>query len=328
MRISFSSSCAIGLAIALTLGAAPTARGQQQDPPRRTTSSRRIPVTKDRPTRPAPAAPAPAPAPVATQRVNQDSIAAAERARQDSIAAAAERTRQDEIARREQIRRDSVTIAERQRQDSIAAADQARQDSIARVHNRAQSRDALRAARRYNSGFYMAIAGGSTLPMGDVKATTTGGYNMGWNVTVPFGWDFSAIPLGIRFDVAMDNLMGQTSLMDSFGNPMRNVVIYSGSGGLKLNVPLFRTASRFYLIGGAGAHRITGYATTVDSTQTIMTAKTNIGWYGGAGLNFRFGRTALFVESRYINVSAKQPVPVGFAYDKVNYIPVILGIEF
>ena len=60
--------------------------------------------------------------------------------------------------------------------------------------------------------------------------------------------------------------------------------------------------------------------------QTIKDAKTNVGWYGGAGLNFRFGRTALFLESRYINVNAKQPV--GFAYAKANYIPIILGFQF
>ena len=312
MRVSFSSSCAIGLALAFLVGAAPTARGQQ-----RTTSTRRIPVTKDRPTRPMPPAP---------PRVNQDSIdaVARERARQDSIAAAAERNRQDLAARQEQMRRDSIEIAERQRQDSIAAAEQARQDSIARAHDRAQSRDALRSARRYNSGFYMAIAGGSTMPMGDLKTADI--FDMGWNVTVPFGWDFSRIPLGIRFDLAMDNLMAKSTIVDPFGNPMRNVVVYSGSGGLKLNVPLFRTASRFYLIGGAGAHRNTGYATAVDSVQTIMKAKTNIGWYGGAGLNFRFGRTALFVESRYINIDSKQAA--GFGFQKANYLPIILGLEF
>jgi hypothetical protein len=318
MRVWFSSSCAIGLA--LLLGAAPTARGQQQDPPRRTTSSRRIPVTKDRP--------APAPAPRATTtRVNQDSIAAAERARQDSIAAAAaaERNRQDVAARQEQMRRDSITVAERQREDSIAAADAARQDSITRSQNRARSREDLRIARSRNSGFYMGIAGGSTMAMGDLKTADV--FDMGWNVTVPFGWDFSRIPLGIRFDIAMDNLMAKSTVIDPFGNPMRNVAVYSGSGGLKLNVPLFRTASRFYLIGGAGAHRITGYATAVDSVQTIMKAKTDIGWYGGAGLNFRFGRTALFVESRYINIAQKQP-PTGFAIDKVNYLPIILGFQF
>ena len=320
MRVLFSSSCAIGLATALMLGAAPTARGQQQDPPRRTTSSRRIPVGKDRP------APAPAPA-RPTTRVNQDSIAAAERARQDSVAAvaAAERNRKDAATRQEQMRRDSIEVAERQRQDSIAAADAARQDSITRSQSRARSREDLRVARSRNSGFYMGIAGGSTMAMGDLKTADV--FDMGWNVTVPFGWDFSRIPLGIRFDVAMDNLMAKSTIVDPFGNPMRNVVVYSGSGGLKLNIPLFRTASRFYLIGGAGAHRITGYATAVDSVQTIATAKTDIGWYGGAGLNFRFGRTALFIESRYINVDNKQPSS-GFAIDKVNYLPVILGFQF
>jgi hypothetical protein len=323
MRVLLSSSCAIGLATALLLGTAPTARGQQQDPtptpPRRTTSTRRIPVTKDRPTRPEPA-----PAPVAT-RVNQDSIAAAERARQDSIANAA-RNKQDELARRDQMRRDSIEVAERQRQDSIAAADAARQDSIARAHDRAQSRDANRIARRGNSGFYIGVAGGSTMPMGNLKTNAANSYDMGWNVTVPFGWDFSRLPLGIRFDVAMDNLMGKATLADPFGNPMKNVAIYSGSGGLKLNVPLGRTASRFYILGGAGAHRITGYATAVDSTQTIKNAKTDVGYYGGAGFNFSFGRTALFVESRYITVNAKQPV--GFAYEKANYLPIVLGFQF
>jgi hypothetical protein len=317
MRVGFSSSCAIGLAIAVLLGAAPTARGQDS---RRPTSTRRIPITKDRP-----ALPAPTPAPAATSRVNQDSIAAAERARQDSIAAA-ERNKQDDVARRDQMRRDSITVAERQRQDSIAAADEARQDSIARAQNRARSKEELRMARRNNSGFYIGVAGGSTMPMDELKDNVTSSYDMGWNVTVPFGWDFRSFPLGLRFDLAMDNLMGKANLVDSFGNPMRNVAIYSGSGGLKLNVPIFRTASRLYLIGGAGAHRITGYATSVDSAQTIMDAKTNIGWYGGAGLNFRFGRTALFVESRYINIDTKQPV--GFAYQKANYIPIILGFQF
>src|SRR2546423_7963671 len=78
MRVGFSSSRAIGLGIALLLGAVPTARGQQQEP-RRTTSSRRIPVKKDRP-----APPASTPAPAAATRPEQDSLAAAEPAPPDS----------------------------------------------------------------------------------------------------------------------------------------------------------------------------------------------------------------------------------------------------
>ncbi|HEY7234765.1 MAG TPA: hypothetical protein VH539_11485 [Gemmatimonadaceae bacterium] len=328
MRVGFSSRRAISLGVALLLAVAATARGQQQDPPpRRTRSSRRIPVTKDRPARPAPAAPA-APAP---QRVNQDSIAAAERARQDSIASA-ERARQDSIARVDEIRRDSITNADRQHQDSIAAADAARQDSIARANDKAKASRDLRIARRRNAGFYIGLAGGSTMPMGDLKTNVNNSYNTGWNVTLPFGWDFGSFPLGIRFDLAMDNLTGRPNFLDQLGNPTaaRNVAIYSGSGGLKLNIPLFRTASRFYLLGGAGAHRFTGYATSQvgsDSAQTIQNAKTDIGWYGGAGFTFRFGRSALFLESRYISVKPKVP-PAGFAYQQANYLPIILGFQF
>jgi hypothetical protein len=313
--------------MALVMGAAPTARAQQKDSTR-TTSTRRIRVTKDRPSTPAPS---PARAPVAASRVNQDSVAAAERARQDSIAAA-ERDRQEQRARMEQMRRDSIEVAERHRQDSIAAVDAARQDSIARAQQRAQSRNALDVARSRNSGFYMAVAGGSTMPMGNIKTAVNDSYDAGWNVTVPFGWDFAHFPLGLRFDIAMDNLTARGNFVDASSNPVmgHNLAIYSGSAGLKLNVPLFRTASRFYLIGGAGAHRITGYwtnATLTDSAQTIQNAKTDIGWYGGAGINLRFGRTAFFVESRYINIDVKQP-PAGFAFQKANYLPVVLGIQF
>jgi len=76
MRIGFSSSCAIGLAIALTLGGVSTVQAQQKDSTRRTTrstsqpkrkatSSKRIPITKESPGEVAP-----------TPTVNQDSIAA------------------------------------------------------------------------------------------------------------------------------------------------------------------------------------------------------------------------------------------------------------
>jgi hypothetical protein len=115
MRIGFLSSCAIGLAIALTFGDVSAAQAQQPDSTqrttksttrtarkrstRRTTSSQRIPISKDRSTGEVAQQPAPTPT------VNQDSIAAAERARQDSIAAV-ERARQDSVARVEQMRRD------------------------------------------------------------------------------------------------------------------------------------------------------------------------------------------------------------------------------
>src|SRR5690349_9595813 len=102
MRRGFSSSCAFGLAIALTVGGASTVKAQQGNgaPPSakttkstkskpKTGSSQRIPIRKSD-------GEVVAPAPT----VNQDSIAAVERARQEALAA--ERARQEAIARAEQ----------------------------------------------------------------------------------------------------------------------------------------------------------------------------------------------------------------------------------
>jgi len=48
---------------------------------------------------------------------------------------------------------------------------------------------------------------------------------------VPFGWDFRSFPLGLRFDLAMDNLTGKPNFLDSGTTPWRrrNVAIYSGA---------------------------------------------------------------------------------------------------
>src|SRR5256885_3723487 len=175
MRIGFSSSCAIGLAIALTLGGVSTVKAQQTDSTRRTTtrrttarrtarSSQRIPISKDRNTSTGEVAAQPAPTPT----VNQDSIAAAERARQDSIAAA-ERARQDSVARVAQMRRDSIAAAERRRQDSVAAAERARQGSIVRPGSIARAEALALRMRRWAGGAYIGLAGGATLTTGAIS---------------------------------------------------------------------------------------------------------------------------------------------------------------
>src|SRR5689334_17282394 len=122
MRIGISSTCVIGVAIALSFASVSVANAQTPDSTHKTTtrkvkktvkrttsSTQQIPIRKENGGEVAQPAPT----------VNQDSIAAAERARQDSIAAANERARQDSIARVEQMRRDSIAFAERRRRDSI-----------------------------------------------------------------------------------------------------------------------------------------------------------------------------------------------------------------
>jgi len=336
MRIGFSSSCAIGLAIALTLGAVSTADAQQRDSTRRaarrtTRSTQRIPISKERGTTTSPgevAQPAPPPP------VNQDSIAAAERARQDSIAAA-ERARQEEAARIEQMRRDSIAAAERRRQDSVAAVERARQDSIARAEQEARDREAALRLRRWAGGPYIGVAGGYSMPMGDIKdaSTNTGGYSNGWNVTVPIGLDFTGNPLGIRFDASMDRMSGKNYRSGATTIDPPSLKVYSGSGDLKLRIPLGRTWSRFYVLGGATASKFTGYNSNFSNPAapsgpvSFSDASWKWGWNAGGGFNFNFGRmTGLFLEARYFN--NKPNAATGFPYQEAKFIPIILGIQF
>jgi opacity protein-like surface antigen len=327
MRIGFSSSCAIGLAIALTVGGVSTVKAQQTDSTRRTTrrmarSAQRIPISKERA-----AEPAPAPAPT----VNQDSIAAAERARQDSIAAV-ERARQDSIARVEQMKRDSIAAAERRRQDSVAAVEKARQDSIARVDSIARAEAARIAMRRGAGGFYLGIAAGASVPNGDITsgAANTGGYGTGWNVTVPIGYDFPQTMFGLRVDGSFDRLAGK-NFNTAFNAP--DLTAWSANLDAKIRVPLGRTFSRFYVLGGATTAKFTGFnrdftdPNAPTSQQTFSDASWKWGWNAGAGFNFNFGRmTGLFVESRYISVSPD--AVTGFPYSSAHWIPVVLGIQF
>jgi opacity protein-like surface antigen len=291
---------------------------------RHTTSAQRIPISKERASTGEVAQPAPPP-------VNQDSIAAAERARQDSIAAA-ERARQDSVARIEQMRRDSIAAAERRRQDSIAAVEKARQDSIARADSIAAAEAARIRMRKWAGGFYMGVAAGASIPNGDISSasTNTGGYSTGWNVTVPIGYDFRNTPFGLRVDGSFDRLGGK-NFNSAFNAP--DLTAWSINMDGRLRLPLGRTWSRFYVLGGATTSKLTGYNQDFTNPNaptnqlTFSNASWKWGWNAGAGFNFNFGHmTGLFLESRYFDVS--QDAPNGFPFNSAHWIPVILGIQF
>ncbi len=327
MRIGFSSSCAIGLAIALTLGGVSTVKAQQTDSTRRstkttkkkkTTSSQRIPITKESSGEVAP-----------TPTVNQDSIAAAERARQDSIAAAAERARQEEIARAEQMRRDSIAAAERRKQDSIAAAERARQDSIARADSIAAAERARLNYMRHHGGWYFGIGAGASIPTGNFTSAgfNNGGYSTGWDIVVPVGYDFSNSPLGVRIDGTFDQLHGK-DFNSNFSSP--NLDAWSLNMDLRLRVPLGRTFSKFYVLGGATYSGLSGWFTDFSNPNAPTNKQGTQGDWGynvGGGFNFNFGHmTGLFVESRYVWVN--QSNTIGFPYNNASWVPIVLGVTF
>lgn len=329
MRIGFSSRCAIGLAIALTLGGVSTASAQQTDTThqvtkkvkvKKTISSKRIPVTKESPGEVTPAP---------TPPVNQDSIAAVERARQDSINAANERARQDSVARAEQMRRDSIAAIERHRQDSIAAAERARQDSIARADSIRLAEHARIRLMQHHGGWYAGVAAGASIPTGNFTSAgfNSGGYSTGWNITVPIGYDFYNSPFGLRVDGTFDQLHGR-DFNSNFSAP--NLDAWSVNADVRLRVPIGRTFSRFYVLGGATYSGLSGWFTDFsDPNNPTNKASTSgdWGWNAGGGFNFNWGyMVGLFVESRYVWVN--QNSEVGFPFQHAAWVPIILGVTF
>lgn len=332
MRIGISSTCAIGLAIALTFGGVANARAQTPDSTRKatskttkktnktrrtTSSSQRIPITKENAGE------------VVQPTVNQDSIAAAERARQDSIAAAAERARQDSIARAEAMRRDSILAAERRRRDSIAAVEKARQDSIALADSLRRAEEARISYMRKHGGWYFGVGFGASIPTGQMTSagTNNGGYSTGWNVTVPVGYDFSYSPLGIRLDGTFDQLNGK-DFNSNFSAPSFDA--WSANLDFRLRVPLGRTWSRFYLLGGPTYSGVSGWYTDFTNPNA-PTNKQNThghwGWNAGGGFNFNWGSmVGLFVESRYFWVDQKSDA--GYPYSQAAWVPIVLGVTF
>lgn len=329
MRIGFSSSCAI-FAIALTLGGVSTVKAQQTDSThqitktkkvkvKKTSSTRHIPITKESSGEVAPTTPT----------VNQDSIAAAERARQDSINAANERARLDSVARVEQMRRDSIAAIERQRQDSIAAAERARADSMALAAHADSVERARLAALRYHGGWYFGVAAGASIPTGSFTNAgfNSGGYSTGWNITVPIGYDFAHSPFGLRVDGTFDQLHGR-DFNSNFSAP--NLDAWSVNADVRLRVPLGRSFSRFYVLGGATYSGLSGWFTDFsDPNNPTNKASTSgdWGWNAGGGFNFNWGSmVGLFVESRYVWVN--QSSEIGFPFQHAAWVPIVLGVTF
>ena len=182
--------------------------------------------------------------------------------------------------------------------------------------------------------FYWGIGAGASMPESNMR----NGYNTGWNVTVPFGWDSQSIPLGLRFDAGYDRLMGRSDVGVS-----GDLAVWSGNADAKLR--LGSLLRHFYVLGGVGAARIVGYGTnnntpaygttattsgyngTYGSGATVASsfgnAKTEMNWNAGGGVDFGWGRSALFLESRYFHINTNESLGAN-----TRFVPVIIGLTF
>lgn len=177
---------------------------------------------------------------------------------------------------------------------------------------------------RLGRGFWIGVGGGATVPIGNLH---DGGYDTGWNITVPIGWQSANTPWGLRLDLSYDRLNGSTISSAPVSVTLSDANLWSGSLDLTLQFPFGSSGSSFYLMGGGGIHHFTDVGSDngsaiIDGTALSSNGSnslTKAGVNGGAGLNFGFGRAKLFLESRFVSVFTEGK--------NSNYVPIILGVR-
>lgn len=300
MRFRASSTYPLGLAIVVALGAA-SAVGAQADP------SRRVPVKKEQPVVPAKPSPGvpvtkePAPAPVAQEPTPVKQEPSAVPVVQDTAV---------RVATGEVVTPPAPQLQPR------------------------------RSATRYlfgNSGFYVGVGAGTAVPYNQLSNL---GYDSGFDVTVPMGWHRPGRTLGIRATLAYDQVhadqarIGRTApaLLGSAPDPK----IYSAALDAVLKFPIGRAAREgrglsLYTVGGGGLYLFRGFGGTtvladVLGSDEVGSSKKNIHKWGigaGAGMEYGIGPTALFFESRWVNVFTDGSRT---GNDYLRWIPILVGV--
>ncbi len=287
-------------------------------------------------------------------QARNDSIMRADRARNDSIAAAerarteAMTTRNDSLAMA--ARTDSLARAEQARADSISRAEQMRADSIARVNPVAgaaivnEQNTQLTSGRKRPGAFFIGFAAGRSAPQGEVEDL---GYGSGLNVTVPFGWHNLSKMFGLRFTLAYNQFDGNSFTTGGatpvvLNNP--DPKVYSADVNLNARFPFNeQRTSSVYLFGGGGLYMFKNFGTgsalgaylgndVLDPNDEANESTINKwGINGGAGIEFGIGTSALFLESRIVNVFTGRDDNTNFDSlfgsrgTTARWVPLVLG---
>lgn len=179
---------------------------------------------------------------------------------------------------------------------------------------------------RRPGGFYFGLGGGALYPWGSIDRAQMPGYSL----QAQMGVDPIGSPLGFRADV---NWARPNEMADFAGNRARPEIM-NVSADLKLKLPMLsRALPNFavYAIGGGNYIRYKDLLIELN-TPTAGTLANNIapsdnewhdkfGWNAGGGLSLGWGKTELFVESRFISF---KPANADYGHQ----IPFVVGFNW
>ena len=159
----------------------------------------------------------------------------------------------------------------------------------------------LRAQRLITLG----LGGGVTIPQGELSS----GANTGWNALGTLIISTPMQPLGLRADVAYNQLPFSAATKSVLGTGNQRIGSVTANATYRLPTP--GTPISPHLIAGVGAYRMD------CSVGTACQAVTHFGWNVGLGTKLYVIGFRSFVEVRYHRTNANG--------SSVNYFPVTLG---
>lgn len=174
-------------------------------------------------------------------------------------------------------------------------------------------------------GMYFGLGVGETNAHGSIEI----GQSAGMTAQAQLGWQGASAPIGIRFDANYARF-GEERTTAGFG---AHPDVLNVSGDLKLGLNFLNAIFNyprfgFYAVGGPTYTRYKELRITTgpEATETVMA--TDGAWHdkfgfnvgGGAGIGW--GRTELFIESRYFAMTPTN------ANGRASQIPIIIGFNW
>ena len=170
-------------------------------------------------------------------------------------------------------------------------------------------------------GFHIGLSGGADFPVGDQENV----YDMGWNGTLMFNWNFGTSPFGVRLDGSYHQLKvkneleplfldGEARLLDG----TFNFVFGPHFGGFQP-----------YILGGVGIYDVRFSGQDVfNGGLEFKVSDTRFGWNAGTGFAFCVsGDVHIFLEGRYHSIDLDRDLFVE-TNNRFEVVTANLGVVF
>jgi opacity protein-like surface antigen len=170
------------------------------------------------------------------------------------------------------------------------------------------------------------VAGGATVPTGDLNDVS----NVGWHAGALVDLGFPLVALGFRIDGMWHQLGSESVTIGPASAEFETRIIavaLNGTYTFGLEAP-----AHFYLIGGLGVYNLRTKVEvtnrTTDAVSSSSDSETKFGLNAGAGVRFPLLDRSAFVEARWHNIFSAGPEDSAGNRGSARMVPISVGVTF